>query len=257
MEEEKRENRERYVQRQAGKYERLAKYSLDPENRQRYEARAEEWKERLKPPRTEPPEQLEVDGWNGEKPVAKLGESGILKEKDYTPKPITKESIDAVPKVKPSWWDDASAERLQAAQKELLTFVKDEPVGTEAAFVLAEDGTIVNRVMGEMGKVALPSPSDDRIVIHNHPSCGPLSYPDIDRFIGHDNLRGITAVGNDGSICGLFKGPDYDGFMLSRFFMSQKQEIEEAKKTGDAERYVNVINLILEEAKKNGAELIR
>ena len=55
MEEEKRENRERYVQRQAGKYERLAKYSLDPENRQRYEARAEEWKERLNPPRTEAP----------------------------------------------------------------------------------------------------------------------------------------------------------------------------------------------------------
>lgn len=40
---EQEENRENYAQRQAEKYGRLAQYSLDPENRRRYQARAEEW----------------------------------------------------------------------------------------------------------------------------------------------------------------------------------------------------------------------
>ena len=41
---EKAEARESYVRRQAEKYERLAEYALDAENRQRYEARAGEWR---------------------------------------------------------------------------------------------------------------------------------------------------------------------------------------------------------------------
>ena len=61
VENEREENRERYAQRQAEKYERLSKYSLDPGNRRRYEARAEEWKE---------------------KTLVKSDESGILNEKD-------------------------------------------------------------------------------------------------------------------------------------------------------------------------------
>ena len=45
VEAEKEESRENYVQRQAEKFQRLEKYSLDPENRQKYAARAGEWKE--------------------------------------------------------------------------------------------------------------------------------------------------------------------------------------------------------------------
>ena len=41
---EQEENQENYAARQAEKYGRLAQYSLDPENRRRYQARAEEWK---------------------------------------------------------------------------------------------------------------------------------------------------------------------------------------------------------------------
>ena len=38
------EQKEQYAQRQAEKYERLAKYSLDPENKRKYGARKNEWK---------------------------------------------------------------------------------------------------------------------------------------------------------------------------------------------------------------------
>ena len=44
VEEERQENRENYVNLQAEKYNRLANYSLDPENRRTYEARAGEWR---------------------------------------------------------------------------------------------------------------------------------------------------------------------------------------------------------------------
>lgn len=40
-----RETRQQYADRQAGKYERLEKYSLDPKNQQEYEAKREEWKQ--------------------------------------------------------------------------------------------------------------------------------------------------------------------------------------------------------------------
>lgn len=43
VEAEKKENRLQYAERQQERYERLAEYSLDPENRRMYEARAEQW----------------------------------------------------------------------------------------------------------------------------------------------------------------------------------------------------------------------
>lgn len=43
-EQERQEARQNYVELQAEKFGRLAKYALDPENRQKYEARAEAWK---------------------------------------------------------------------------------------------------------------------------------------------------------------------------------------------------------------------
>lgn len=46
VETEKEEARQQYAERQAEKYERLAETRLDPENRQQYEARAGEWRER-------------------------------------------------------------------------------------------------------------------------------------------------------------------------------------------------------------------
>jgi hypothetical protein len=52
VEAEKEENRENYVQRQADKFDRLARYSLDPENKRKYAARAAEWKGQLKPVNT-------------------------------------------------------------------------------------------------------------------------------------------------------------------------------------------------------------
>lgn len=45
VEAEKEENRLQYAERQQERYERLAEYSLDPENKRLYEDRAEQWKE--------------------------------------------------------------------------------------------------------------------------------------------------------------------------------------------------------------------
>lgn len=45
---EKEEARENYVERQAEKYERLAKHSLDPDNKRMYAARAKGWKEEVR-----------------------------------------------------------------------------------------------------------------------------------------------------------------------------------------------------------------
>lgn len=52
------EVRQQYAARQAAKYERLAKYSLDPDNRKQYAGRAAEWKKELKSP-----EYLPIRNW--------------------------------------------------------------------------------------------------------------------------------------------------------------------------------------------------
>ena len=52
------EAKQQYAKRQAEKYGRLAKYSLDPENRRKYRTKAAEWKEKIKSP-----EYLPVRNW--------------------------------------------------------------------------------------------------------------------------------------------------------------------------------------------------
>lgn len=149
------------------------------------------------------------------------------------------------------------SDRIQAAHKALLEYVKDQPVGTEAAFGLSMDGAVVAQNMGEMGRVTLPYLPYDHIVIHNHPDCGPLSHKDIEQFIWRDGLQGVTAVGNDGSIYGLFKGPDYDGYGMSRTYLNKLPEFESLVESGDLIGYLKAIENLMEEAGKNGAELIR
>ena len=53
-----REARRQYVTRQAAKYERLTKYSLDPDNRKQYAGKAAEWEKELKSP-----EYLPIRNW--------------------------------------------------------------------------------------------------------------------------------------------------------------------------------------------------
>lgn len=73
------EARRQYAARQTAKYERLAKYSLDPDNRKQYEGKAAEWKKELKSPEYLPIrnwEQLDIETMDRlEKEVSRIPES--------------------------------------------------------------------------------------------------------------------------------------------------------------------------------------
>lgn len=73
------EARRQYAARQAAKCERLAKYSLDPDNRKQYEGKAAEWKKELKSPEYLPIrnwEQLDIETMDRlEKEVSRIPES--------------------------------------------------------------------------------------------------------------------------------------------------------------------------------------
>ena len=73
------EARRQYAARQTAKYERLAKYSLDPDNRKQYEGKAAGWKKELKSPEYLPIrnwEQLDIETMDRlEKEVSRIPES--------------------------------------------------------------------------------------------------------------------------------------------------------------------------------------
>ena len=201
-------------------------------------------------------------GEKAQEPLAKSGESGILKEIGLERVPVTQEAIDSVPSARVSWWNDEMAERVKEAHKNLLESVKDKKVGAEEARILSMDGTVM-KSYPEVGaalendRVKVPDQPFDYILLHNHPDCGPFSPADLNKFILRERLRGLTAIGHNGRVFGIVKGTNYDADSVTRFYWANRQRLEESVKNGDSDKYFEVLNLILEEAEKYGAEFIR
>ncbi|MCD8383898.1 MAG: hypothetical protein LUC39_02940 [Clostridiales bacterium] len=142
---------------------------------------------------------------DGEKDVEKSGDDGILEQSSKREYPVTQESIDSVPLVQPSGWSNQQATVLQKAHKELLRYVQNESEGTEAGFVCDMDGNVLERRIGEWGKVKVPVDVKECVIIHNHPDCNIFSGTDIKQFIWQENISVLTAVGNDGRVYAAIK----------------------------------------------------
>lgn len=260
VEAEREENREKYAKRQVERFERLEKYSLDPENRQKYAVRAGEWKGNLRELTLNEDREEKLERVP-EKRVEKSGSGGILKTIEAESVPVTQKAIDSVPAARVSWWDNEMAERVQAAHRSLLESVKNKKVGVEEARILAMDGTVVKAYPEKFAaledeRVKVPDQPFDYIVIHNHPNCTPFSPADLEKFFLRENLRGMTAIGNNGRIFGVVKSSEYHDVAMENYYVGESVKLTEAENTGDADRYIEILNSILEEAEKNGAELI-
>ena len=200
-------------------------------------------------------------GEKAQEPLAKSGESGILKSIGAERIPVTPEAIDSVPSARVSWWDDERAERVKEAHKNLLESVKDKKVGVEEARILSTDGIVVKEypeknAAHEDSRVKVPDQPFDYILLHNHPDCSPFSPADLEKFFLRKNLRGLTAIGHNGRIFGVVKGSGYHDVAMEYYYVRESVKLKEAENAGDADRYIEILNSILEEAEKNGAELI-
>ncbi|USF26159.1 hypothetical protein N510_001077 [Firmicutes bacterium ASF500] len=187
------------------------------------------------------------------KPLAKIPKNDILRSTDGDDIPVTEAAIQRVPRIRPTGWSEERCLKLEEAHKELLRFVKDAPVGTEALAVYTEDMGLVNRILGEDGQVRFRSTSSPHIVVHNHPNGLTFSAEDIRSFIWNYDMTTLTAVGNNGTVYAMHKTDGYLGADFLKAFIPIISLYEEAET--EAERS-KIISRFLEEGSKYGVQFI-
>lgn len=114
---------------------------------------------------------------------------------------VTDEAIQAVPKPFFRGLSNKANTAAQGYARDLLTKVKDLPLGTEATVSFTEDGQCSWEVgdLKEM-RVKVKDLQVPYYSLHNHASNGILSPEDIFQLAKHDNMKGIGAVGHDGAL---------------------------------------------------------
>lgn len=209
------EQKEQYAKRQAEKYGRLAKYSLDEENKRKYGARKKEWEDfaEFSPRR------------------ATNGEYGVNWEIVHSPEyrerirtlTTNEKAVNAI-ETRAKW---ALNNRNGKNTEELYAISLD--TGKEVANILnqqiafgIERTALFTRRLNEADK------KGERILLlHNHPRGLPPSISDLNVLLDNENVSGIT-VGHDGSIYNYSrprKKIPYEDFKVALMKYSRYTEI--------------------------------
>ena len=176
---------------------------------------------------------------------------GILNEGSEGYVPITRESIEAVRPFSCQTLDTEASNALASSQKRLLALAAAHPAGTETARSYGLDMQPLGKtsVGQKPGSVRISNQSVPYILIHNHPDGLTLSPTDILGFVTHDNLRMMTAVGNNGRVYAVEKLPGYDKGMLQELSEKLTVQAQEAKNVEDI---VQAVETFFEEVKPYG-----
>lgn len=245
--------KQQYAQRQAELFDRRAEYSLDEDNKQIAQTRADEWHDRADMLEEKAKKAGNVNKITAES-VAKSGKSGIIKEKSKKPiTPITDKAISRIPKVNIECYTEEQCLKIQKQHKELLKFSKEQNENKEVAFVLKNDVSkmITEPIKGTDEKIDFGSAlqGKDLFVMHNHPRNSSYSLNDIIEFIKNDSIKTFTIVKNDGNIEVLTKLKGYDRLSL----LTELQRMGKKRiKTGSDSEYRKVIDKFLSKHQEGG-----
>ena len=133
---------------------------------------------------------------------------------------ITDERINSIKPVKLSNLSEENNKKLTSACKELLSYVRNEQIGTEALMAFDMNmNEILRRIATENnGKVSLRDIGENNcIVIHNHPDGLIFSEKDLQVLYRKNNIHILGAVGNDGSIYFVEKTKDFDEYYFKEY----------------------------------------
>lgn len=164
--------------------------------------------------------------------------------------PVTEKSIKAVRPFVCRTLDEAGRQALARAHQELLRKAAAHPVGTEAARCYGMDMRPLGEtiISGQKGRVRIPDQDVPYIAIHTHPSGMTFSPGDIRGFATRENMRMLTAVGNDGTVYAIEKTLQFDRNRILAIFhdaenrlamLQNQQEVNAAmqKLLKEAEQY--------------------
>ncbi len=133
---------------------------------------------------------------------------------------ITDERINSIKPVKLSNLSEENNKKLTSACKDLLAYVRNESLGTEAlmAFDMNMNEILRRTATKNNGKVSLRDIGEnDCIVIHNHPDGLIFSEKDLQVLYRKNNIHILGAVGNDGSIYFVEKTKDFDEYYFKEY----------------------------------------
>lgn len=186
----------------------------------------------------------------------KSSKHDILKDIELKAIPITNKAIDRVPAVRPTGWSAERAKRLQAAHRELLMTVMDQPPGTEAGAIYSLDMQLLSREIGKEHHVELPSSSEPYISIHNHPDGLIFSHGDIDTFLSRSAMNAMSVVTNNGKVFWMEKLENYDGFLTIVAWKKRLPSIQACIASKDIEGYIGHIKSFISEVERYGTLFI-
>lgn len=165
---------------------------------------------------------------------------------------VTEQSIEAVQPFTCRVLDEAGQQALARAHRELLQAAAAHPVGTEVACCYGLDMQPLSKIIisGQQGRVRIPDQDVPYIAAHTHPSGLTFSPSDIRRFALRENMRVLTAVGNDGTVYAIEKTAQFDRSGLLALFRDSEIRLAAAK---DPKELQEIMQQLLKEAKQYGA----
>ena len=165
---------------------------------------------------------------------------------------VTEQSIEAVQPFTCRVLDEAGQQALARAHRELLQAAAAHPVGTEVACCYGLDMQPLSKIIisGQQGRVRIPDQDVPYIAAHTHPSGLTFSPSDIRRFALRENMRMLTAVGNDGTVYAIEKTAQFDRSGLLALFRDSEIRLAAAK---DPKELQEIMQQLLKEANQYGA----
>ena len=176
-----------------------------------------------------------------------MSEGVVLKEKDKNSEtpitPITEKSIEKVPLINISGYNDEYCEYVQRKHKELLEYSRDNNAGNEVAFIVDKDMVEREPIIGDDEKISFGELyGRDLFIMHNHPRNNSYSIDDIVEFFGGSNVKSLSIVKNNGKVEVLTKLMEYDRMTTIK---ELDRMIRKNIKTGSDSEYRAIVNKFL------------
>lgn len=141
------------------------------------------------------------------------------------PLPITTKSLASVKKFSCQLLSPTLQTKLQNEHKKLLISISGKPLGTEAGATYDLSMKLLHKTIGEdkAAKVFIPQESVPHIAMHTHPTGGTFTHTDLRLFAKDDNMKMLTAVGNNGAVYAVEKT---EAFSFVRYDMYRKAVLD-------------------------------
>lgn len=175
-----------------------------------------------------------------------------MEDVNLKPLPITSKSVSAVKRFPCELLSPVLQAKLQNEHKKLLISISGKPLGTEAGATYDLSMRAISKVIGEdkVAKVKIPKESVPYIAIHSHPSGVTFTHTDLMIFARDDNMKMLTAIGNNGCIYAVEKKDSFSALEFQRCWEQTKEKHNNYKDNPD--EYITCILNFLKEADRYG-----